>query len=74
MSSTLGPSLRVLRSRRERRATRVRRALSRTLLWLLMRRIQKPADEVPAPATVNPDEAETQVTLEPAEAMLRMLC
>ena len=34
----------------------------------------KPADEVPAPATVNPDEAETQVTLEPAEAMLRMLC
>ena len=30
--------------------------------------------ELPAPATVNPDEAETQVTLEPAEAMLRMLC
>ena len=35
---------------------------------------EKPADEVPAPATVNPDEAETQVTLEPEEATLRMMC
>ena len=35
---------------------------------------EKPADKVPVLTTGNPDEAEIQFTLEPAEATLHMMC